>query len=914
MAQVLTAPRFDETQDDWVEFTERLGYYFVANAIDDGDKQRAILLTSAGASTYRLVKSLVLPQKVTEFTFQELVEKVKTHFNPKPSPIMKRFQFNTRCQQEGESVGVFVAALRSIAEHCDYGDSLKDMLRDRIVCGIRDKSVQCSLLKESKLTYDTALDTALAAESAKKDAQKLQDSTKVEGHSLGDVCRVEDKPSSQGNKSLQDGGKESKTVCYRCGGKHDPSHCRFREAECHYCKKRGHIATVCRKKKSRQKQGDKTKAQANHVDGGEDSDNYSMFQVSTSSTRPLMVTVQVNGVDLEMELDTGASVSLVGEETFRRIQGNASILQPSKAGLYTYTGESIAVLGSADVQVEHHGQSLKLPLIVKKGEGPSLLGRNWLSVLKLDWQHIFKVEVNHNLQGVLNQFSEVFKKELGTVLGVKAKMHVEPGTSPIFHKSRPVPFSLRAKVEAELDRLLREGIIEPVRYSDWAAPIVPVPKGDDTVRICGDYKVTINRAAKIDRYPLPRIEDLFATLAGGKLFTKLDLSHAYQQVELEEESRELVCINTHKGLFRYKRLPFGVASAPSIFQRVMDTLLQGIPGVCVYIDDILITGKNNEEHLANLAGVLNRLSESGVRLKREKCSFLLPSVEYLGHVISAEGLKTSESKVKAVTNAPTPTSVSELRSFLGLVNYYSKFLPDLASILAPLYSLLQKKKKWVWKKPQENAFHRVKELLRSSRVLVHFNEKLPLILACDASPYGLGAVLSHRMPDGSDRPIGFVSRTLSVTEKRYSQLDKEALAIIFGVRRYHQYLYGREFELKTDHKPLIYIFSEKKGIPTLASGRIQRWALILGAYRYTIQHQLGKDNIVADAMSRLPIGSTPPEARIPSEVIHLMEHLDASPTTSAQIRRWTNHDPVLSKVREWILTDWPAQESSQERF
>ena len=185
------------------------------------------------------------------------------------------------------------------------------MLRDRIVCGIRDKSVQCSLLKESKLTYDTALDTALAAESAKKDAQKLQDSTKAEGHSLGDMCRVEDKPSFQGNKSLQDGSK----VCYRCGGKHDPSHCRFREAECH-CKKRGHIATVCRKKKSRQKQGDKTKAQANHVDGGEDSDNYSMFQVSTSSTRPLMVTVKVNGVDLEMELDMGASCHSWGRRRF----------------------------------------------------------------------------------------------------------------------------------------------------------------------------------------------------------------------------------------------------------------------------------------------------------------------------------------------------------------------------------------------------------------------------------------------------------------------------------------------------------------------------------------------------------------------------------------------------------------------
>ena len=270
-------------------------------------------------------------------------------------------------------------------------------------------------------------------------------------------------------------------------GKHDSSHCRFKEAECHYCRKRGHIATVCRKKKSRQKQGDKSKAQTNHVDGGEDVDDYSMFQVST---RPLMVTVKVNDVSLETELDTGASVSLVGEETFRRIRESTSVLQPSKARLYTYTGESIPVLGSADVQVEHHGQSLKLPLVIKEGEGPSL---HWLSVLKLDWQHIFKVGANHNVQGVLNQFSEVFKKELGTVLGVKAKIHVEPGTSPIFHKSRPVPFSLRAKVEAELDRLLEEGIIEPVRYSDRAAPIVLVSKGDNTVRICGDYKVTMLR-------------------------------------------------------------------------------------------------------------------------------------------------------------------------------------------------------------------------------------------------------------------------------------------------------------------------------------------------------------------------------------------------------------------------------------
>ena len=229
-----------------------------------------------------------------------------------------------------------------------------------------------------------------------------------------------------------------------------------------------------------------------------------------------------------------------------------------------------------------------------------------------------------------------------------------------------------------------------------------------------------------------RIDDLFASLSGGKRFTKLDLSHAYQQIKLEEKSQQYVTISTHKGLFRYNRLPFGVASAPSIFQRTMDNLLQGIPGVCVYIDDILISGSNDEEHLEHLDKVLRRLAEAGMRLKPAKCAYLLPSVDYLDHTICAEGLHTSDGKVSGIVEVPAPRNVAELRSFLGLVNYYSKFLPDLATTLSPLYALLQKAKPWSWGQNEEDAFQQVKKLLQSSRVLVYFNPKLPLVLSCDA--------------------------------------------------------------------------------------------------------------------------------------------------------------------------------------
>ena len=247
----------------------------------------------------------------------------------------------------------------------------------------------------------------------------------------------------------------------------------------------------------------------------------------------------------------------------------------------------------------------------------------------------------------------------------------------------------------------------------------------------------------------------------------LDLSHAYLQIPLDEASRRYVTINTHKGVFEYYRLPFGVASAPSIFQRVMENLLQGIPRVCVYLDDILVTGAIEEEHLANLAQVLQRLETAGMRLKCQKCAFLLPSVSYLGHVISAEGLYTSESKVTAIVNAPDPKNLSELRSFLGMVNYHRKF-PDLATTLSPLYKLLQQTMAWHWGPKQRKAFRQVKGLLKSSKVLTHFNDRLPLLLECDASPYGLGVVLSHQMPDGSERPVCLASRTLSKAELNHT--------------------------------------------------------------------------------------------------------------------------------------------------
>ena len=231
-----------------------------------------------------------------------------------------------------------------------------------------------------------------------------------------------------------------------------------------------------------------------------------------------------------------------------------------------------------------------------------------------------------------------------------------------------------------------------------------MPKRDGCIRLCGDYKVTINSSLEVDQYLLPKPDDLFASLAGGKRFTKLDLTQAYQQMPLQLESQRLGTINTHQGLYRYTRLPFGVAPAPAIFQRTMDTILQGLPHVLCFIDDILITGSNEEEHLQNLESVLKRLDHHGLTVKKSKCAFMQESVDYLGHRVDAEGLHTSTEKVEAIQRAPVPHNQQQLRSFLGLIQYYGRFIPDLASILAPLNMLLQKNGKWRWTADCEHAF------------------------------------------------------------------------------------------------------------------------------------------------------------------------------------------------------------------
>ena len=504
---------------------------------------------------------------------------------------MQRFKFNTRARKESESVATYVAELKRLGEHCEFGENFNGMVRDRLVCGVNDLCIQNRLLQDSTLTLTKAFEIAQSVEAAAKDAADLQ--------KLIPVC-------SSSVQHLQ----SKRYTCYRCGGNHLANNCSFKSAECRDCGKIGHIARVCKSKirqtsrqpsrgtlkqpagacKPQQKpvhsliSGQSPASTSDRPPPSNKVDNtYTLFTLP-GKVKPLVITVNLNGVDVSMELDTEASLSIISEETFRSIAQPMDNLQPTDIALTTYTGESLSIMGTYNVQVCYQSQVHTLPLIVVKGHGPSLFGRNWLEKIKIDWNSIHALQNSYSLSSLLDKYSSLFSDTLELLQGITAKLHVHPQATPKFFRARPVPYRLKDNIEKELNRLQMLGIISPVQHADWTAPIVPILKRDGNLRLCGNYKVTVNQALTPDPYLLPRIEDIFAVQQGGTLFTKLDLSQAYQQLPLHLDSKKFTTINTHKGLFQYEHLPFGISTAPSIFQRLLESLLCDLPNVCIYID------------------------------------------------------------------------------------------------------------------------------------------------------------------------------------------------------------------------------------------------------------------------------------------------------------------------------------------
>ena len=919
---------------DFEAYAEQLDFFFVANGVTDSKQKKAVLLTNLPTETYQLAKDLMAPILLREgsLTYDTIVERLQKQLKPQKSALVARYEFDNRSRNAGETVSQYVAALKHLATDCKFNDAMHlERLRDRLVSGIRDKRMMSELLKLKleDLTFDIAVAKCIAIEQSYKDVEALQGGKEANPVDLLSKSKLSKKPKpkkevksteKRGSPSSKEPGDRS---CYRCLGNHDHKSCPFLKEKCHHCNKTGHIARACKAKK-RETQAAHPPIHYADSDDGNSNDYLGSLEVNNVSDKDHVIWVnpEVQGRVIKVELDTGSAVSVLPYKQYKKHFGHVKLAK-SLVTLKTYTGQKITPRGEMKCNVKFRGQEKELTLQVVETPGPALFGRNWLSQIQLNWGEIKALKLSKTPQGVmqqkvdqlLQQYESVFSERVGTLKGHKADLKVEEGCQPSFHKPRQVPYALRPKVEAELTRLEKDGILSKVEYSEWATPIVPVVKRNGSVRVCGDFKVSVNPVLLTEQYPLPRIEDIFANLAGGKHFSKLDLRQAYHQMEVTEASKKLLAINTHKGLFRYNRLVFGISSCPAIWQRAIDQVLQGIPGVQCILDDMIVSGKTDEEHLENLDRVLKRLQDAGLKANKEKCEFFRDRVQFCGHEIDKEGLHKTQEKIEAVVSAPRPENVSQLRSFLGLVNYYNRFLPNASTVLHPLHQLLEQNSVWQWTEQCEQAFTEAKRMITSEQVPTHYDPVLPVRLACDASPTGIGAVLSHVMPDGSERPVAFASRSLTKTERKYAQIDKEALSIVWGVKRFHVYLYGRRFTLITDHKPLTAIFHPEKGVPSMTAARLQRYALFLAGFEYKIEYKNTTEHCNADGLSRLPLQQKELEEMgvDSSEVFHANQFVSL-PVTREAVSRETRCDPVLARVHESIVKGWSTRVDGDKPF
>ena len=459
----------------------------------------------------------------------------------------------------------------------------------------------------------------------------------------------------------------------------------------------------------------------------------------------------------------------------------------------------------------------------------------------------FSLEEKQKVQALITEHQSAFSSsqyDLGKTNVIKHGIPLVPGAKPL--KQRPYRHGTaqEAEIEKQVKELQGQGLIRE-GHGAWSSPVVLVQKKDGSWRFCVDYR-KLNEITHKDAYPLPRIDDTLDALGGSRLFSTLDLTSGYWQVEMEDDAKEKAAFATRSGLWEWQVLPFGLTSAPSTFERLMETVLRGLhwKTLLIYLDDIIVFSKDLDSHLERLKEVFVRLQEAGLKLKPAKCRLFADRVHYLGHVVSASGVETEESKVTAVKEWPVPRHKKDVRAFLGTCGYYRRFIHNYSDISRPLSQLSSKHARFEWTEKCKLAFQELKERLTSAPILAYPNHSLPFLLDTDASGVGTGAVLSQ-IQDGHERVIAYFSKMYTKEQRNYCVTRQELLAIINVVKHFRPLLFGREFTIRTDHASLPWLLR----MPNPA-GQLARWLEILTEYNFQLLHRKGLKHCNADGLSR----------------------------------------------------------------
>ena len=944
-------PPFD-TEDEisslpqkWEEWVDGLEDMMSALAITDHERKWSMLKFYGGEKLRKLEKQLTYdkdalfganpdvdpPIRGTANQYKSLKDALSAHFAPCVNETYARFRFRSIMQDESESFDTFVTSLRSQARRCQFhADDLASQIRDQVVFGCRSGKLRRKALAEN-LTLDRLIQVARAEESARANAAEIEKASDLSTSEVsGDVFRVSRTPGKYSNK-LSLSSKQPKVEdtpnpprpdkkCFNCGGpfphtKEKP--CPAKGKSCNKCSKMNHFASQCRG-------GRGTLSAVVEVDSSDEDLTAGLGEirrVCSLAGKPPLVAIESDVGSICFNPDTGADVTLIDGPTHAALAAKPSLTRSNVKLLPYGAAKPLDILGCFDTTLRFKDRAVAETIYVscKSNKGISLLSRSasralglvTLNFLDLEPRGVAQLRPEGSTDHPLLRDFEDICKGVGCHKDLAISLPLCEGATHTVAPPPRIPVNLLPKVKAELDRLEAEGVFESVPVDDnvqSVSRLVPVPKrveGSDEigVRITMDWR-DLNRNLEKVHHAVPTVEQLKHDLNGAKVFSQLDLKDAFYQLPLDEASKRLTTFSTPWGLKRCTRLIQGATPSSAICHEVLRRDLQGISGALNIADNIMVWGcgvteaEAEKDHDRALRETFQMCRRTGLTLNRKKCVFSATSTKFFGYVFSADGVLPDPDKVEALRKAEAPKSKEEVRSFLGMSGFNAQFIPGHATISAPLRDLTKKGVNFRWGPCERKAFTTITTAISENTLLSYFDPKRETALFTDASPVGVNATLAQLDDNGLFKPVNIASRALTETEKGYDQLEREAVAMHFGCKRFKMFLQGCHFTHFIDPEPLKTMMEKSK---KEAPARIEKVRLKLQGFDSTIKLIKGKHN-PADYLSRhpLPYKTCSKEERqsfadIQNHLFIIANMLPEAITIS-RVRKATAGDRVLTKV------------------
>ena len=948
----------DDVSTNWKLFEQAWQYYVTATELNKKSKevQAGALCSVMGLECVKVMNSLTTLTVEDKSDPAKILTALGNHFMPQKHLLFERVKFGFANQTEHETIDQYVVRLRQLAESCEFEGLCESLIRDRLVIGTQDSATRDRLLRERPVPGLTRCIEALrASELSRKHKEQLKDAVSDPQntvHAADKQSPVNRKQSrrtrgSESKQSKQEKGSAKK--CKFCGTNHpyDRAKCPASGKTCLKCGKLGHFAVKCQEKNrvssAPANKVHHTSATPKYAEGGE-----SACESASDSDESIFVTERVGVVSsnvgkssfmvpltfhteysptITTQLDTGATCSAMSYTDLLNILQSGDVkLKPPGGKIRLYDGRVVEPLGSYTFTVSlNSGSKCEISFDILENapwpiiDGNTCAKQGWISLGSEQFIHSLNSENYEPLSfdKLMRDYEDVFTG-LGCLPG-EYHIEIDPDIRPVQHIPRRVPVPLKAKLKEKIDEMEKQGIIiHETKPTDWISSLVAVQK-PGKLRVCIDPR-DLNRAIKRPKYQMPTVDEVLPKLAKAKVFTVLDAKDGFYQVKLDNASSLLTTFWTPFGRYRYLRMPQGISSAPEEYQRRQNEALAGLNGVEVIADDILCygSGENIEDalkdHDSNLLNLLDRARSINLKLNK-KLRLRLDQVTYMGHSFTSEGLRPDPMKVEAIASMPRPDDKKAVQRLLGCVNYLSRFMPTISEVSEPLRKLTEKNAMFVWESQQEEAFQAIKNMISSTPVLKYYDVGSETTIQCDASESGLGATLLQ-----NGQPVAFASRSLSVVERRYAQIEKECLAIVFACSRFNQYLHGRESTtVETDHKPLVPIF--QKSLHS-APKRLQRMLLRLQKYNLYVKYLPGSQMYIADMLSRAYLqadhsqhGNIPEyqifqlsqEQLLFQEIadINQVDYMRLSEGTHQQIQQCTVADAALQSLMNMIMVGWP---------